>query len=261
MNEKEFFKQMIYDRAVNDAVVKAKAKQKTHSTFAWKKAATIAAAAAAVLIGTVFLIPSARAEVLSWFGVSTPQDYLTTNPDDRPDVPEIDALIASPAATDEVVTIPIDRTDSDAVMSEDARKLSDFLYENCDIGEAIYQTIRMNGLSGLYLLEQYTGAHAMVVPVDPEKMANEFDPPMLEEYLSGNKTLYEWPNGWIMYEMPDGTRFGGSVDLGSSIEAYLHDLREMGLLTENKTEEQRTEIDRQNRLYLEKNGLVAFADV
>lgn len=243
--------------------------QKEKKPVAWTKILLPIAACLILLCGTVLAIPSARAEVFSWFGVSTPQDYLTTNPDNRESIPELDALIASPVTTDEVVTLPIDRTDSDAIYSEGALKVSAFLHENCDIilgeamydGETIYQTIRMNGLSGLYLLEQYTGAYTMAVPVDPEKMANEYDPPMLEEYISGEKTLYEWPNGRIMYEMPDGKRFGGSVDLGSSIEEHLHDLREMGLLTENKTEEQRAEIDRQNRLFLEKNGIIAFADV
>ena len=260
--------ELIEKESIRRAVL-SETPQKQRKNIAWTKILLPIAACLVLAFGTVFLIPSARAEVLSWFGVSTPQDYLTTNPDNRESIPELDALIASPAATDEVVTIPIDRADSEAVMSEGALKVSAFLHENCDIqlgeamfdGETIYQTIRMNGLSGLYLLEQYTGAYAMAVPVDPAKMTNEYDPPMLEEYLSGEKTLYEWPNGRIMYEMPDGTRFGGSVDLGSSIEEHLHYLREMGLLTENRTEEQRTEIDRQNRLFLEKNGLVAFADV
>ena len=96
MNEHDFFKQMIHDRAVDDALVKAKAKQKTHSTFAWKKAATIAAAAAAVLIGTVFLIPSARAEVLSWFGATRPEEYLMTDPEERTPVDALNILIVPP---------------------------------------------------------------------------------------------------------------------------------------------------------------------
>ena len=260
--------ELMKKESIRRAVLLA-APQKEKKPIAWTRILLPIAACLVLICGTVLAIPSARAEVLSWFGISRPADYLTTDPSERPDVPELDSLIASPAANEDVVTIPIDRTDSEAVNSEGALKVSAFLHENCDVelgeamfdGEAIYQTIRMNGLSGLYLLEQWTGSRTMAVPVDPEKMANEYDPPMLEEYISGEKTLYEWPNGRIMYEMPDGTRFGGSVDLGSSIEKHLHYLREMGLLTENRTEEQRAEIDRQNRLYLEKNGIIAFADV
>ena len=260
--------ELIRKESIRRAVLKAQP-QRQKKTVAWTKILLPIAACLVLALGVVFTIPSARAEVFSWFGVSRPADYLTTDPSERPDVPELDSLIASPAANEEVVTIPIDRTDSQAANSEGAMKVSAFLHENCDValgeamfdGETLYQSIRLNGLSGLYLLEQYTGAYTMAVPVDPAKMTNEYDPPMLEEYLSGEKTLYERPNGLIMYEMPDGTRFGGSVDLGSSIEEHLHYLREMGLMTENKTEEQRAEIDRQNRLYLEKNGIVAFAGV
>ena len=64
MNEHDFFKKMIFDHAVNDAYVKARTKYATPRGFAWRKAVSIAAAAFVVLVGTVFLIPSARAEVL-----------------------------------------------------------------------------------------------------------------------------------------------------------------------------------------------------
>ena len=100
MNEHDFFKKMIYDRTVNDAFVKMRAKHSTHRGFAWRKAVSLAAAAFVVLVGTVFLIPSARAEVFSWFSTSTPQDYLTTNSDQRTEIPEIEALITSPEKTD-----------------------------------------------------------------------------------------------------------------------------------------------------------------
>ena len=269
MNEHDFFKQMIHDRAVNDAVVKAKAKMQTKRTAAWRRPVAIAAATLAVIVGTVFLIPSARAEVLSWFGVSTPQDYLTTDPDDREKIPEIDALIASPDANEDVVKIPIDRTDSDAVNSEGALKVSAFLHENCDValgeamfdGEHLYQTIRLNGLSGLYLLEQWTGSRTMAVPVDPYAVWGLYENGPEEEYLSGEKTLYEWPESWIMYEMPDGTRFGGMLDLTSSIEGHLDHLDEMGLLVEDQTEEQQNAVDAENRAYLEQNGLMAAAEM
>ncbi len=121
MKEHDFFKKMIYDHAINDAYIKARTKYATPRGFAWRKAVSFAAAAFVVLVGTVFLIPSARAEVLSWFGVSTPQDYLTTDPEQRTEIPEIESLITSPETTDGFKLIPIDRTDSKAVNSEGAR--------------------------------------------------------------------------------------------------------------------------------------------
>ena len=44
MNEHDFFKQMIQDNLVNDALVKARAKHTVQRTFAWRKAFAIAAA-------------------------------------------------------------------------------------------------------------------------------------------------------------------------------------------------------------------------
>ena len=236
---------------------------------AWTKILLPIAACFVILCGTVLLIPSARAEVFSWFGVSRPADYLTTDPSERPDVPDLDALIASPDANEEVVTIPIDRTDSEAVNSEGAMKVSAFLHENCDValgeamfdGESLYQTIRLNGLSGLYLLEHWTGSRTMGVPVDPYAVWGLYEGGPGEEYLSGEKTLYEMPESWIMYEMPDGKRFGGMIDLTSSIEKHLDRLHDLGLLVENKTEEQMQAIDAENRAYLMQNGLMASAEI
>lgn len=260
--------ELMKKESIRRAVLR-EAAQKQKQPIVWTKILLPIAACLVLALGTVFLIPSARAEVLSWFGVSRPADYLTTDPSERPDVPELDSLIASPAANEEVVTIPIDRTDSEAVNSEGAMKVSAFLHENCDVelgeamfdGEHLYQTIRLNGLSGLYLLEQWTGSRTMAVPVDPYAVWGLYEDGPGEEYLSGEKTLYEWPESWIMYEMPDGKRFGGMIDLTSSIEKHLDHLDEMGLLVEDQTEEQQNAVDAENRAYLEQNGLMAASTI
>ncbi len=260
--------ELMKKESIRRAVLR-EAAQKQKQPVAWTKILLPIAACLVLALGTVFLIPSARAEVLSWFGVSRPADYLTTDPSERPDVPELDSLIASPAANEEVVTIPIDRTDSEAVNSEGAMKVSAFLHENCDVelgeamfdGEHLYQTIRLNGLSGLYLLERWTGSRTTGVPVDPYAVWGLYENGPGEEYLSGEKTLYEMPDGWIEYEMPDGTRFSGFIDLTSSITDHLDHLRELGLLVENQTAEQQNAVDAENRGYLEKNGLMAVAEI
>ncbi len=268
MNEHDFFKQMIHDRAVNDTVVKAKAKMQKKRTFAWKRTVAIAAASFALLIGTVFLIPSARAEVLSWFGVTTPQDYLTVKPDEREAIPEIDALIASPDE-DGFKLIPIDRTNSEAVNSEGALRISEFFYENSDValgdamydGTYFYQTVRMNGLSGLYLLEGFTGGTQTGVQVDPYAVWGLYENGPDEEYLTGQWPLYEPPMGRIYYELADGTEFVGMLDLSGALDPYYQTLVEKGLMGENKTEDAQAEIDRMNREYLEQNGLKAVATI
>ena len=260
--------ELMKKESIRRAVLLA-APQKEKKPIAWTRILLPIAACLVLICGTVLAIPSARAEVLSWFGVSRPAGYLTTDPSERPDVPELDSLIASPAANEDVVTIPIDRTDSEAVNSEGALKVSAFLHENCDVelgeamfdGETLYQTIRLNGLSGLYLLEHWTGSRTMAVPVDPYAVWGLYENGPGEEYLSGEKTLYEMPESWIQYEMPDGTRFGGMLDLTSSIDGHLDHLDELGLLVENQTEEQQQAVDAENRAYLEKNGLMAAATI
>ena len=269
MKEHDFFKKMIYDHAINDAYIKARTKYATPRGFAWRKAVSFAAAAFVVLVGTVFLIPSARAEVLSWFGITTPQDYLAADPADRTEIPEIESLIASPEPTDGFKLIPIDRTDSKAVNSEGALKLSEFFYENSDIklgdamfdGKEVYQTIRLNGLSGLYLLEMWTGGHQAGVQVDPYAVWGLYENGPDIEYLTGKKAMYERPDGHIIYEMPDGKQFQGMLDLSGAIDPYYNSLCEQGLMAGDRTEEIQKKIDEQNRAYLQENGLTAVASI
>ncbi|MBR2605333.1 MAG: hypothetical protein IKE11_06570 [Clostridia bacterium] len=269
MKEHDFFKKVIYDHAINDAYIKARTKYATPRGFAWRKAVSIAAAAFVVLVGTVFMIPSARAEVLSWFGITTPQDYLAADPADRTEIPEIEALITSPETTDGFKLIPIDRTDSKAVNSEGALKLSEFFYENSDIqmgdamfdGKEVYQTIRLNGLSGLYLLEMWTGGHQAGVKVDPYAVWGLYENGPDIEYLTGKKAMYERPDGHIIYEMPDGKQFQGMLDLSGAIDPYYNSLCEQGLMAGDRTEEIQKKIDEQNRAYLQENGLTAVASI
>ena len=269
MNEHDFYKQMIHDRTVNDAMIKARIKTQAGGSFAWKRAAAIAAFAFAILVGTAFAIPSARAEILSWFHVSTPQDYLATDKDARAEIPELNSLISSPESENGFVLIPIDRTDSKAVNSEGALKMSDFFYQNCDIqlgdamfdGQYFYQTVHLNGLSGLYLLEEYTGGWQTGVKVDPYAVWGLYEDGPEEEYLTGKWTLYERPFGRVIYELQDGTRMGGAFDLGTAIDPYLDTLFEKGLIGETSPGNAQEQIDALNRAYLEQNGLNAVAPI
>lgn len=274
MTEHTFYKEMIYENIVSDASVKASACTAAKpKSIVWRRAAVAAALCIAVLIGTVFAIPSARAEVLRWFRSTSSSEYITDylagDPFDRETEPELQSMLSSPNGN--VVPIPIDRTDSKAINSEKALEVSAFLYDNCDIalGDAIYdgtqifQSIRLNGLSGLFLLEPWVGGLETAVPVDPAKVKNMYEPGLLEEYLSDGETLYEQPNAWILYEYPDGTRSGGSLDLTSAIEPYLVSLRAEGLRKPNAplTAEERQRLNVRNREYLMKNGVVAVAPI
>ncbi len=230
-------------------------------------AALVAAAILVLALGTVFAIPSARAEVLGWFGISTPRDYLAIDESERANS-DLNTLISSPDANgDGIETIPIDRTDSEAVNGKTALDVSEFLYENADVtlgdalfdGETIHQSIRLKGLSGLYLLEAWVGGDVTAIPVDPAAVTGLYEE-IEPEYLTGEKILYERPESWIMYEMPDGTRFGsmvelaGAVDPSGSVEQYAISLREKGIKSTD-TEA----INAENAKFLAENDLVAVS--
>ena len=218
--------------------------EKQKNPIAWMRIVLPIAACLVMVCGSALLIPSARAEVFSWFGASRPAEYLTADPDERPDIPALNALVASPDANAEVVSVPIDRTEPVSVDSEYAAQMTAFLNENRDValGEAMYdgmyihQMLHLNGLSGLYLLEPWTGSHTTALFVDSEWME---------------------PDGWIIYEMPDGTRFYGTLDLTDTIAPYVRSLQEQGLTGKDAAEP----IDASNRQYLLQSGLSAVAEV
>ncbi len=276
MNETEFYQKMIETCAVNDKTIERRAcAPVARKGRAWKRAAAIALASAAVLVGTVFAIPSARAEVLGWFR-SAPasnriSDYLAGDETKRSELPELAPLVATPDPNEDAVTIPIDRTENNAVNGEKALEISAFLQDNCDVslgdalydGEEIFQSVRLNGLSGLYLLEQRVGGVETSVPVDPEKMTGMYEDSELEAYRTGERTLLEYPSGKILYEMPDGSRHGGTLALTDAIDSYERLLAEQGLiLPEGElSEAQLEQLHERNRAYLNENGVVAVAQI
>ncbi len=276
MTEEQYFREIITDHLIDDKRIKASVCVAEQPRF--RNALRIAAMTAAclvILVTTVLTIPSARAEVLLWLGVSSPQDYLTQPDGNRAAARELEALLSAPTEkSTNVVPIPIDRTDSQAVNSEDALRLSDFLYENCDLqlksvlfdGKEIYQAIQMNGLAGLYLLEGWTNGHETAVPVDPHAVYGLYErgleSPWLQPYLTGEKTLYQRPNAWIIYELSDGTRFGGWFDLYGNIDPYLKSIQSLVLsYEETESEEILRQIEKSNAAYLEQNGVTAVAEI
>lgn len=295
MKEKEYFQALIRERAVDDATVRARACAPVPCKgLAWRRAAAIAGLCAAALIATVFAIPTARAEVLGWFTkVSRPEEYLTAPKDERPSLPELDTLITSPedVKTDlEVIPIertptavienttpdrvrtefeamPIDRAASAAINSEGALKISEFLYENCDIslgdamfdGVFLYQAIHFEGLSGLYLLEPWVLGFETALEVDPKALSGTYDPADGPNWVTigDEQHFYTRPYGKAYLELADGTRIGGFVDLtDAGISPYRSYLKENGI-RDSLTEEQVQWLEAENRRYLTEHGLDA----
>lgn len=236
MNEHDFFKQMIRDRAVNDAAVKASVKMQTKRTTAWRRPLAIAAAALAVIVGTVFLIPSARAEVMRWFTATRPEEYLTADPEERVPVEALEILIVPPAteapkdpakptgsgSTEAVIPIadetpkatPVGSVTNNRILTvcdepiwqQIAEDFSMELGETMFDGHDLYLSITMKGLCALPEIEGYTGGNATQVRVGKKDLASYFEGGRVpEEYKNGSVSLYEPISGCYYLRLNDGT--------------------------------------------------------
>lgn len=237
--------------------------------FPWQK--VVMTAVACVLLFTVVIaIPSTRAEVLSWLGIITrPQDYLTADPSERPSIEVLDNMIATTQPEDtEVKVIKIDRTDSQAVNSDGALKVSELLQKDVRIalgdtlfdGTTAYVSLRLGGTTALPLLESWTGGNTTVVQVDPHRMVDFFEGGPGEEYLSGKKTMYWRPTCEIVLELADGSRMSGFLNL-SETEALQSYIASLDFPYEDLQPEDVAEINRRNQSFLEHNEVIATTEL
>ena len=79
---------------------------KQKKPIAWTKILLPIAACLVLLCGTVFAIPSARAEVLKWFRGDSAHSYLEQSPEERTPIPVLDELIVPPAPTEAPEDVP-----------------------------------------------------------------------------------------------------------------------------------------------------------
>ena len=239
MNEQEFYREMIRENAVCDAVVKANVKKLTLQDAAKPQGDTQAKGQRRfpwIAIPATALIAVLTVAVAILCGVSLNR--------------HTEGKAAAPLMTE-------------TADSEDAAKVAAFLRENHDVvlEEVLYtgvdavQTIRLNGLSGLYLLEECTGGILTGVPVDPDAVQGQYDESFLTPYRAGEKTLYARPESWLIYEMPDGNRFYGFIQLAENAARSVLDA------VESKEGSNGTEAARELAAltYLKQNGLTATA--
>ncbi len=240
-------------------------------SFPWRR---LGMAAALVLLfgATVMAIPSARAEVLSWLGITQPSEYLSTDPDQRPAIEALDNMIATAKPEDTEIRVnEIDRTDSQAVNSEGALKVAQLLNEDVQItlgdtlfdGNTAYVTLRLGGTTGLLLLDEYTGGSATMVQVDPQRVYDLYEGGPGEEYLSGKLPLYERPMASLVLELSDGTAIGQFVQNLSETPAYTAYWDKL-LNTfdfEHLSFEDMARISDMNRKYLDNNDIVSVVEI
>ncbi len=241
-------------------------------SFPWRRLVMAAAALLLLLGTTVMAIPSARAEVLSWLGITRPSEYLSSDPDQRPAIEALDNMIATAKPEDTEINInEIDRTDSQAVNSEGALKVAELLHQDVRItlgdtlfdGNTAYVTLHLGGTTGLLLLDDFTGGSATMVQVDPQRVYDLYEGGPGEEYLSGKLPLYERPMASLVLELSDGTTIGQFVQNLSETPAYIAywEQLEQTYDYEHLSFEDMARISESNRAYLEENEIVSVVEI
>ena len=241
-------------------------------SFPWRRIGMVAAALLLLFVTTVMAIPSARAEVLSWLGITRPSEYLSTDPYQRPAIEALDNMITTAKPEDTQVKVnEIDRTDSQAVNSEGALKVAELLHQDVRItlgdtlfdGNTAYVTLRLGGTTGLLLLDDFTGGSATMVQVDPQRVYDLYEGGPGEEYLSGKLPLYERPMASLVLELSDGTTIGQFVQNLSETPVYTaywdHLLDTFDW--EHLSFEDMARISESNRAYLEENEIVSVVEI
>ena len=220
MTEREFFNQCVWNHIVDhDQILSyAGAKPSRRRRGAKRGILLIAACFLCVLI-TVACIPSARAEVLSWFGWSmTPGDYLGNAPEAREQLESVEALITQTEKSNNTGTV-IDPGALGSVSELLAERLNCTPMETLYDGDNIYVSLKLGGGFGVWLLERYTGGNEASVAIPPDQLGSFFDQAVPESYLSGQETYYSHTTGRLILTLPDGGVISGEVQL-SNTEAY-----------------------------------------
>lgn len=164
------------------------------------------------LVIAVFAIPSARAAVLSWLGVSTPEEYLMQDPENRSPIETLDELIVSPAGSDAWRSNTGSVTDNRILFAADEaiwqRIADDFMIELGETlvdGESMYLTVRLHGLSALPELDMLTGGSATRTPVPNEKLPTLFpNGDIPEVFLDGEAQYMAQADSDIWLILEDG---------------------------------------------------------
>lgn len=177
MNEQEAYKTVINHQIVNDDQIKRIARTaapQRKPALRVLKPIGIALTALLIVFGVTMAIPSARAEVLSWFSPASAKEYLAQDPADRDPVPELDAMITAPNLSH--TEIKVNYVADEPYWREIGENFSATLGETVYDGNEIYVSIDFDGLSGYPLFEN---AWCPGLPADallPTYLAEEIVP-------------------------------------------------------------------------------------
>ena len=269
MKEKQYFRQLIMEYAVDDAAVRARACAPVLSkAVAWKRAAAVAALCFVALIAAVFAIPSARAEVLSWFRTISADRYFANAPSERTPIPELDALTVTPAP-DQKQPVQVTYVSDEPIWQEIAADFSVTLSETFFDGNTLYVAMDFDGLSGYPLYEEesesFTTAGAPRRYLLQEKGSAEElrmmlgnDEQALAPFLSGEAEYLCGPTCELILTLPDRPEveyrswmyYLGSAGEDAIIRAFMTEYGSLDTLDEAGAEA----LHRQMWDYFKENG-------
>ncbi len=208
-------------------------RERARSVRKW--ALPIAACIALALI-TVFAIPSARAEVLSWFGAKTPEEYLA-DPENRRPVEALEQVIVKSAETEGQGVEAGSVTDNRLVYAADepvwqsiADDFSIELGETLVDGEKMYLSVKLNGLSALPELDKLTGGSGTRTTVPLDELPMLFQSGQVPKvFRDGAVSFYSEAETDIWIVLNDGTEldFIGLTTLmhDPEVQQFVSDMR------------------------------------
>lgn len=224
-----------------------------------------------LVCGVVMTIPSARAEVLSWFAPSSAREYLAADPEVREPVPALDAMIT--ASDRNHTEIKMNYCADEPYWREIGENFSATLGEIVYDGTAIYLSIDFDGLSGYAMFENERGAD--IQPGEPlpcllaEKVAPEMvhmfrdDDADVSAYLSGAREQWNGPDNFLLLTLEDGKQLSGWMELAGRPVDYAFQqayFDEFGY-PEHYTEEAAKALCERGWNHVKTNGIRAVADV
>lgn len=245
--------ELIKKESIRRAVLNS-APDKQKKPIAWTKILLPIAACLVLLCGTVFAIPSARAEVLSWFRGGGPENYLAVAPEDRTPVPVLDELIVPPAPTEApentqedalkegpapvVSDVPIGSvTDNrvllvcdESIWQQIAESFSIELGETMFDGKNLYLTVTYHGLTALPDTVDYYGGCVTATCISDEDLPEYYEDGSVPEIYMRND-VHEWESNFGRYwlELPNGVQvFLGKANLLSASKALNAEFSKFG---------------------------------
>ena len=224
MTEKELYESIVKNRILDDDTIKRAARTaipKKRGVFDRILKPVIAIpVAAALLLSIALMIPSARAEVFSWFSPASAQDYLSADPGERTPDPELDAMITGPDLAE--TEIKVNYVADEPYWREIGKNFSATLGETAYDGQSIYISVNFDGLSGYAMFENMWAAEVSAGTPLPSLLAEKVDPEMVcyyhEDYsdmtpfLSGAMEHWNGPDNFLFLTLEDGTHLWAQAE-------------------------------------------------